>query len=624
MHSDPIASRQTAERLREQALNRLNADFAPENLAADLAGQQPADSTADQVHANAENAAPNDLIPDGYSETFLPSKKSQLGKTRGIFWLTMLAVIAFTAFSGGKTTPGSLGITLGITLTIAISIDWYLRRQLSGEDAYVRLDRQGIESPLFRGKDKRLDWPEIDGITLEASQGVRQLQFQLGEAPGRKNQRDFWTGTNATRPTIALSGFEPATQEKLFEAVSRCQQQARGNTPDATPQANPLSEERLFQEKLKSFTPTPWVTWLLVAANVLIWGLTLLNGAGILKTPSEQLLLWGGNAASEVQRGEWWRLLSSTFMHNGVMHLFMNMLGLASIGITVERIYGHRLFLLIYLGSGLTGSVLSLFFAAQQAVSVGASGAVFGIAGALLVGVYQHRQQLPASFSKPTLSGIGFFVCYSLLQGFTHPGIDNAAHIGGLLGGCLLAFVLPERFDSEHFARSFRQRVLVALAIITVATTGLASMAPPAAVDMHRLFASNAVTMRGLQGFDAAMQALKAEQENLRAGKLTEREADDRSRSVFAPMFEKVLQDLKQAYLPPNDPRRPLIETSTRITELLHESLAMQSIYPEDGGKPQPADPARMAEIEKELGEVTQRFASQLEEAKKKGKSAAK
>ncbi len=138
----------------------------------------------------------------------------------------------------------------------------------------------------------------------------------------------------------------------------------------------------------------------------------------------------------------------------------MNMVGLVSAGVTVERIYGRPQFALIYFGAGLAGSALRLHFSAQQAVSVGASGAVFGITGAFLVGVFQHRDKLPKTFSKQTLSGLSFFILYALAQGFAKQGIDNAAHIGGLLGGCLLAFILPERFDPIHFAATVRRSAL--------------------------------------------------------------------------------------------------------------------------------------------------------------------
>lgn len=354
----------------------------------------------------------------------------------------------------------------------------------------------------------------------------------------------------------------------------------------------------------------------MVAINVLVWGLTVANGAGAVKASAEMLLYWGGNAASEVQGGDWWRLLTATFLHSGAMHLAMNMAGLVGAGITVERIYGHRLFLLIYLGSGLVGSALSLHFSAQQAVSVGASGAVFGVTGALLVGIFQHRRKLPRAFGAQTLGGVGFFIVYSLVQGFAQQGIDNGAHVGGLLGGCLLAFLLPERFAMEHFLRTFRTRAAAGLAVVAAATAGLALTAPPAQLEQRRLFESRPILERAVSGFDAAIKELQVEHEKVQAGVLTERESDERSRTVHAPVFRRLLADLDRIYLAPSDPRGPMIKETRLMTALILESLEMDSVYREGSDKPEPADPLRMAAIEKELRRAGNRFVRLAEEAK--------
>lgn len=294
------------------------------------------------------------------------------------------------------------------------------------------------------------------------------------------------------------------------------------------------------------------------------------------------------------------------FLHNGLMHIALNMLGLYSVGITVERIYGPRLFALIYLASGLLGSALSLHFGAQVAVSVGASGAVFGIAGALIVGIWQHRRQLPQSISKQTLSSAGIFVLYSLVQGFAKQGIDNAAHIGGLLAGCVLAYVLPERLDLERYAKTVRRQILIGLAFAVAATVTLATAAPQAHVDQRgSLHFAN-----GVRAMLEAFKSMHLEAEQVKAGKISERESDERSRTVFAPMMRNVLAELSKAKLPPTDPRYPMLVDATRMSELLLESLAMESINPAGVDKPEPADPIRSAAIAKEFQAISEHFAA--------------
>lgn len=300
------------------------------------------------------------------------------------------------------------------------------------------------------------------------------------------------------------------------------------------------------------------------------------------------------------------------------MHVAMNMLGLYSAGLLVERIYGHRLYLVIYFCSGLIGSALSLHFSAQQAVSVGASGAVFGVTGALLVAVFQHRDKLPKEFSKQMMSGIGFFVVYSLLQGFAKQGIDNAAHIGGLIGGCLAAFILPERFDMESFRKSFASRAIIAIIAGTLATVGIAATAPRATIDQARIFASNKLLERGMVEFQTALKAIQQEQADIQAGKLSEREADDRSRTVHAPALRIVIERLSQVALRPGDRREPVVKDTIRISELFAESLAMDSVFVEGDPKPYPADPARSSQIEAEIKVVAERLKKNSEELNKK------
>lgn len=597
-----------AETLRRQAVARLNADISP--ATSDQAGPANGD-----VMADTDSRLP---LPDWPDEAFHSSQNSQLAKTRRWIWISV-AFGTLVALAGSKGSPGGMAFTIGLSLALAVAIDLFLRRQMVTDTPAVTLTKDGIASRLFTGKTKQYAWPSIAGVAFESNQNARLLRLLLDPALALPDRRDFLTGANAARPAIPLNSFEPAVQEELYAAINR--RVARADSSNASAPANPLAEEREFQERLKSLAPTPWLTYGLIAVNILIWAITVALGAGIMTVPTEKLLLWGGNSASEVQRGEWWRLLSAMFLHSGLMHLLMNMIGLASAGITVERIYGRRLFVLLYIGSGLLGSALSLHFAAQHAVSVGASGAVFGITGALLVGIFQHRKNLPANFAKQTASSLGVFILYSLLQGLSRQGIDNAAHIGGLVGGCLLAYLLPERFDLEHFARTFKQRAIAGVTITALATTTLAATAPAAEIDHRRLFAGQAAFMRAIAEFDAAIKAMQADQQNVASSKLTAREADERSRTLLAPMMRQAVQDFAAADLLPSDPRAPLLKESKRMTELLLESLEMQSVYPAGSDKPEPVDPVRMAAIENEIKEVGGRLEKIVRDTQaKKGK----
>ncbi len=293
----------------------------------------------------------------------------------------------------------------------------------------------------------------------------------------------------------------------------------------------------------------------------------------------------------------------------------MNMIGLAAAGITVERIYGQRLYAIIYLGSGLLGSALSLHFAAQKAVSVGASGAVFGVTGALLVAVLQHRDKLPKAFSKQTTSSLGLFIVYALLQGFSKPGIDNAAHIGGLLGGCLLAYVLPEKFDLAHFARTASQRAVVAMTLALGGTMAITAFAPSAPVNLKQAMASREHFSQAMDHFNQVMQGIQKDQKTY-----SEQELNERGRTIYAPTLRQALSEFEQVVLSDNDARQPLVKDMRRTTALMLELLEMPEITPPEGGKPQPADPARAAAIEAELKTIGERIAKLSADLKKTAK----
>ena len=246
---------------------------------------------------------------------------------------------------------------------------------------------------------------------------------------------------------------------------------------------------------------------------------------------------------------------------------------------------------------------------------MGASGAVFGVTGAFIVAVLQNRDTLPRLFSQQTLSGMGLFVLYSLVQGFGRQGIDNAAHIGGLLGGCLAAFVLPERFNVERFSRTFVQRAAMTVGLVGALVAGGVALAPRAPLDLGAILASQEAVKQGMRKFEKGLHQLQQEWNDYQAGKFSEREADERSRTVLAPVFREIAADLSQVTLHPDDPRLPWVRDARRMSELFAEQLAMASVYNDATMKFEPADAARSATIDAELKQIIERLTRYKKEA---------
>ncbi len=183
--------------------------------------------------------------------------------------------------------------------------------------------------------------------------------------------------------------------------------------------------------------------------NVAVFLGMLFAGVSILSNPSgRDLVQWGANFGPYTLGGQWWRLLTCVFIHGGFLHIAFNMWCLWSLGELAEALYGHWTFAAVYLITGVFSSLTSVWWN-PQVLSVGASGAIFGIAGALVASFYLGEFSLPSAAIKGTLRSVVLFVVYNLLFATVAHGIDNAAHIGGLVSGlilgALIARVAPHR-----------------------------------------------------------------------------------------------------------------------------------------------------------------------------------
>jgi rhomboid protease GluP len=184
----------------------------------------------------------------------------------------------------------------------------------------------------------------------------------------------------------------------------------------------------------------PVLTYVLLAANVAYFGAeTLLGGSTAIRT----LVQLGAQVNVLVAGGQYWRLLTAMFLHIGLAHLAFNMYALFSLGRDIEGFYGSLRFSAIYFVSGLAGNV-AYYAAGPNAVSAGASGAIFGLIGAEIAFLVSNRS-LFGSFRRQRLLNLAFLVVVNLAFGFMNRGINNLAHLGGLVSGLILGFALTPR-----------------------------------------------------------------------------------------------------------------------------------------------------------------------------------
>lgn len=185
---------------------------------------------------------------------------------------------------------------------------------------------------------------------------------------------------------------------------------------------------KIFEPKKIVITP------LLIGICVILFILMYIFGNGSEDTLT--LVLFGANYKPLVQAGEIWRLVTSMFLHIGIIHLICNMYALWIIGRQLETFLGKFKYFIVYLGSGIVGSLLSVVI--HSSVSAGASGAIFGLLGSLLYFGYHYRLYLGSVLRTQVIP----VILLNLMIGFMLPGIDNFAHLGGLVGGYLLTMAL--------------------------------------------------------------------------------------------------------------------------------------------------------------------------------------
>jgi rhomboid protease GluP len=190
-----------------------------------------------------------------------------------------------------------------------------------------------------------------------------------------------------------------------------------------------------------------WATQALIAANVTVLALMVASGVDVLEPDTRSLLAWGANYAPlTVGAREWWRLFAAVFIHGGVIHLAFNMYALWMGGRLVERVFGHAGFVVLYAFAGIAGSVSSIVVH-PSVPTVGASGAIFGVFGALLAFLLRRRTLLPSAALKRLRVAVLAMIVFNVLFGFAVPEIDQAGHLGGLLGGFLAGLALAPAFE---------------------------------------------------------------------------------------------------------------------------------------------------------------------------------
>jgi rhomboid protease GluP len=192
------------------------------------------------------------------------------------------------------------------------------------------------------------------------------------------------------------------------------------------------------------------LTWLIMAANVVIFILMAIEGAGLIDVYPMVHVKWGSNFSLLTLTGDWWRLFTSTYIHFGIIHLAMNMYALYMAGVYLEPMLGKTRYITAYTACGILASVASLWWHTDGINSAGASGAIFGLYGLFLALLLTNL--IPRKIRLSLLQTTAIFVGYNLVYGMKG-NIDNAAHIGGLVSGFVIGLLYAWTIREEQKER---------------------------------------------------------------------------------------------------------------------------------------------------------------------------
>ena len=458
---------------------------------------------------------------------------------------------------------------------VAAPVAWLTRtlvRHALSHQPVLRLDAHGISGATLQPP---LPWSALDDVTLGYGGILRLYRRSDGQRPAGGR---WWLERERAHPRISLHLLDRDQQDLAYDALHARLDLLRtqaGVGESASRRAARI--EAAFEDSLDALTPTPWALYAVVALNVLLWAMNVAAGLSPTRPLSPELFRWGANAASAVVLDhQWWRLLSATFLHAGIVHLAFNMLGLWEAGKQLCRLLGNAQFLLIYLAAGLCASAASLHYAAQNSVSVGASGAIFGVLGALLAASWHYRHIVPPANLRRLWIGLGFFIGYSLLHGLSQQNVDNAAHIGGLLSGTALGLVLLAPVDRRASVRRRRTRATLGAGVAALAMA-YGVLATPLPVRWQaQVYAAQEVLPDASRRFEYSFRLFALDRQRMLRGEIGRAAQLQNAQRQLIPACAAITRELAPLRVPRWETAGRQVEAYLRICDTASRAIPLE------------------------------------------------
>jgi len=295
-----------------------------------------------------------------------------------------------------------------------------------------------------------------DEILVEAADGTMSITSSFVH-----NESFDMMGKNKKHINDFMVAFEKVRSSEPKPEWTAAIENLRTQTVETVTTQTKQAEE--IDKVMKLSGSNLYVTYGIIAINVVVFILMAINGAGVFDANALVHIRWGSNYSPLTLSGDWWRLITCVFIHFGIIHLVMNTYALYMAGVYLEPMLGKTKYIVAYLTTGIFASLASLWWHSEGVNSAGASGAIFGLYGVFLALLFTNL--IPKQMRTSLLQSIGVFVVFNLIYG-ARAGVDNAAHVGGLLSGMIIGFIFYLLLKKEDKGTKSN---LVLLGITTVA-----------------------------------------------------------------------------------------------------------------------------------------------------------
>lgn len=344
--------------------------------------------------------------------------------------------------------------------------------------------------------------------------------------------------------------------------------------PDETITEAEAAQAREFHQGMQTTTPRVFVTPLLIGINLAVFVAMAIKGVSITDPAIDSLIRWGADFGPLTTHGQWWRLITSAFLHIGIIHILMNMYILLMIGMFVERLFGNLGFTVLYLLAGIGGNLVSVAWQ-PFTVAAGASGAIFGVYGGLLGFLLMQRHAVPGRSVASLSKNAAIFLGYNLVYGFTKSHVDIAAHLGGFAAGFLVGCALAQPFSAARTSRMMRS-LMVSIAGLAIAA-GCATRIPVADDMQSEMTHLSAVETSSLKLFNESL-------EKVQNGQMDAAAFDDVVQKQLLPPWNGAKESLRKLRV--SNEQQELVGRLVQYMSLRAEawSLTAQGVRQNDAG----------------------------------------